>query len=81
MEPTEHSILTWGNHSGKTYGQTFHDHPDYIQWAVTTWNVGADSSPQLNRLVEWILKEEIRQATPETDFEMADTSDLEEDVP
>ena len=77
LEPTEHTIMTWGKYSGKTFGQIFHNHREYIEWALMTWNVNADVSPQMKRFVEWILKEEVRQATPGMDFEMADA---EEDI-
>ena len=75
LEPTEHTIMTWGRYSGLTYGQIFHDHRDYIEWALMTWNVSADNSPEMERFANWIMKEEVRQSTPGMDFEMADQDD------
>ena len=42
------------------------------EWALMTWNVGADNSTQMDRFANWIMREEIRQSTPGMDFEMAD---------
>lgn len=46
--------MTIGRHRGLTYQEIRTQHPDYVQWAVTTVEEeGGSSSPELKRFVRW----------------------------
>ena len=59
--PTDHEMLTFGKHAGKTFLETATAHPDYCQWIIQTadnpyipYKSVQDPSPQLQRFAQYL---------------------------
>ena len=57
-EQTGQDVMHMGRHTGKTYAEIYHEHPQYAHWAVETMNESEDMHPLLRRFALWVQKEQ-----------------------
>ena len=78
--PTDTEVLTFGKFVGMTFLQTATMNPNYCKWILQTAESEGDSSPQLQRLAQYLVARERTEAddlrrdlrpSRETDSEMS----------
>ena len=79
-DATDHDVLAFGKHAGKTYLEVLTDHPSYAKWVISTDEYGDNTNKQFAHFARWIRKKEYEEANGPDNSEISDMEMVQDDL-